>query len=74
MVGVGDIDHIIKKICDEARKVIPGENLGAVINKESKERLEKYITQAEQDGAKVLVDGRGATVAGRHCAAATDGR
>src|SRR6187399_1061443 len=65
MVGVGDIDHIIKKICDEARKVIPGENLGAVINKESKERIEKYITQAEQDGAKVLVDGRGATVAGK---------
>ena len=65
MVGVGDIDHIIKKICDEARKVVPGENLGAVINKESKERIERYITEAEKDGAKVLVDGRGATVNGK---------
>src|SRR6478752_3080237 len=65
MVGVGDIDHIIKKICDEAKKVIPGENLGAVINKESKDRIEKYITEAEKDGAKVLVDGRGATVNGK---------
>jgi len=65
MVGVGDIDHIIKKICDEARKVVPGENLGAVINKESKERIERYITEAEKDGAKVLVDGRGATVIGK---------
>ncbi|MCW3109637.1 MAG: CoA-acylating methylmalonate-semialdehyde dehydrogenase [Segetibacter sp.] len=65
MVGVGAIDHIIDKICDEARKVIPGENLGAVINKESKERIEKYITEAEQQGAKILVDGRGAKVNGK---------
>jgi malonate-semialdehyde dehydrogenase (acetylating)/methylmalonate-semialdehyde dehydrogenase len=65
MVGVGEIDHIIEKICDEARKVVPGEILGAVINKESKERIEKYITEAEQQGAKILVDGRGAMVSGK---------
>src|SRR6185503_11450297 len=47
MVAVGNVDHIISKICDEARKVIPGKNLGAVISKESKERIEKYITEAE---------------------------
>lgn len=65
MVGVGQIDHIIEKICDEARKIVPGENLGAVINKESQERIESYITQAEKDGAKVLVDGRNAKVPGK---------
>lgn len=65
MVGVGNIDHIIEKICDEARKIVPGENLGAVINKVSQERIEQYITQAEKDGAKVLVDGRNTKVAGR---------
>jgi malonate-semialdehyde dehydrogenase (acetylating)/methylmalonate-semialdehyde dehydrogenase len=65
MVGVGNIDHIIDKICEEARKIIPGKNLGAVINRESKERIEKYISEAEKDGAKVLVDGRGTTVEGR---------
>ncbi|MES1214798.1 MAG: CoA-acylating methylmalonate-semialdehyde dehydrogenase [Bacteroidota bacterium] len=65
MVGVGNVDHIIDKICDEARKIVPGKNLGAVINKESKERIEKYITEAEQQGAKILVDGRGAMVAGK---------
>jgi malonate-semialdehyde dehydrogenase (acetylating)/methylmalonate-semialdehyde dehydrogenase len=65
MVGVGSIDHIIDKICDEARKVVPGENLGAVINKESKDRIEKYITEAEQQGANILVDGRGAKVDGK---------
>ncbi len=65
MVGVGNVDHIIAKICDEARKIIPGENLGAVINKESKDRIEKYITEAEQQGAKILVDGRNTVVKGK---------
>lgn len=65
MIGVGNIDHIIDKICEEARKIVPGENLGAVINKESKERIERYIGEAEENGAKVLVDGRNAKVAGK---------
>jgi malonate-semialdehyde dehydrogenase (acetylating)/methylmalonate-semialdehyde dehydrogenase len=65
MVAVGPVDHIIEKICDEARKIVPGQNLGAVINKESQERIERYITEAEQQGAKVLVDGRGVKVAGK---------
>lgn len=65
MIGVGQVDGIIAKICEEARKIIPGENLGAVINKESKERIERYITEAEQQGAKVLVDGRNAKVSGK---------
>jgi malonate-semialdehyde dehydrogenase (acetylating)/methylmalonate-semialdehyde dehydrogenase len=65
MVGVGNIDHIIDKICDEARKIVPGKNLGAVISKEAKARIEKYITEAEQQGAKILVDGRNAKVEGK---------
>jgi len=65
MLAVGNVDAIIEKICLEARKVIPGKNLGAVISKEAKTRIEKYITEAETQGAKVLVDGRGVTVAGQ---------
>jgi malonate-semialdehyde dehydrogenase (acetylating)/methylmalonate-semialdehyde dehydrogenase len=65
MVAVGPTDHIVEKICDEARKMIPGKNLGAVINRESKERIERYITEAEQKGAKVLVDGRNTQVEGK---------
>src|SRR5690242_12195843 len=65
MVGVGNVDHIIDKICEEAKKIIPGKNLGAVINRESKERIERYITEAEHQGAKVLVDGRNAKVEGK---------
>ncbi len=64
MVGVGEIDHIIAKVCEEAKKIIPGKNLGSVISKAARERIEKYITEAEKAGAKVLVDGRNVTVAG----------
>ncbi|HRI22119.1 MAG TPA: CoA-acylating methylmalonate-semialdehyde dehydrogenase [Panacibacter sp.] len=65
MVAVGSTDHIIDKICDEARKIIPGINLGAVINKASKERIEYFITEAEKLGAKILVDGRNTVVEGK---------
>ena len=65
MLAVGEVDHIIDRLCDEARKVVPGKNLGAVISPAAKERIERYITEAEAAGAKVLVDGRGATVDGK---------
>jgi len=65
MVGVGAVDHIIEKIVEEARKIVPGRNLGAVISFEAKQRIERYITEAEQQGAKVLVDGRNAQVPGK---------
>jgi malonate-semialdehyde dehydrogenase (acetylating)/methylmalonate-semialdehyde dehydrogenase len=65
MVGVGNVDHIVQKICEEAKKIVPGKNLGAVISREAKERIERYITEAEREGAKVLVDGRGVKVEGK---------
>ena len=65
MLAVGNVDPIIDQICDEARKIVPGKNLGAVISKAAKERIEGYIAEAERDGAKVLVDGRGAKVEGK---------
>jgi malonate-semialdehyde dehydrogenase (acetylating) / methylmalonate-semialdehyde dehydrogenase len=65
MLAVGDVNPIIERICDEARKIVPGVNLGAVISEEAKTRIENYITEAERAGARVLVDGRGATVPGK---------
>lgn len=65
MVAVGNVDAIIEKICEEARRIVPGQNLGAVIDKAAKARIEKYITEAEQQGATILVDGRGFTVPGK---------
>ena len=51
MLAVGNVDPIIGQICDEARKIVPGTNLGAVISKAAKQRIEDYITAAERDGA-----------------------
>ena len=64
MVAVGVVDHIVAKLVEEARKIVPGKNLGSVISREAKERIERYITEAEAAGAKVLLDGRGAVVPG----------
>jgi malonate-semialdehyde dehydrogenase (acetylating)/methylmalonate-semialdehyde dehydrogenase len=64
MVGIGPVDHIVEALCQEARKIVPGDNLGSVISAEAKERIERYITEAEAQGAKVLVDGRGTSVPG----------
>jgi malonate-semialdehyde dehydrogenase (acetylating)/methylmalonate-semialdehyde dehydrogenase len=65
MVGVGQVDAIVEGVCNEARKVIPGVNLGPVISKAAKDRIEKYITEAEKQGAKILVDGRNCVVKGK---------
>ena len=65
MIAVGPVDHIIALLCDEAKKIQVGKNLGAVISLEAKKRIERYINEAEAAGAKVLVDGRNAVVAGK---------
>lgn len=65
MLAVGNVDSIIDQICVEAQKVVAGKNLGAVISKAAKERIENYISEAESAGAKILVDGRNAVVAGK---------
>jgi malonate-semialdehyde dehydrogenase (acetylating)/methylmalonate-semialdehyde dehydrogenase len=65
MVAVGEVNHIIARLCDEAKKIVPGKNLGPVISAAAKARIERYIGEAEKAGAKILVDGRNATVAGK---------
>jgi malonate-semialdehyde dehydrogenase (acetylating)/methylmalonate-semialdehyde dehydrogenase len=64
LVAVGAVDAIIDQVCSAARRLLPGKNLGPVISAAAKERIERYIGEAEAAGAKVLVDGRGITVPG----------
>jgi malonate-semialdehyde dehydrogenase (acetylating)/methylmalonate-semialdehyde dehydrogenase len=65
MVAVGPVDNIINQLVLEAKKIIPGKTLGAVISRAAKERIENYITEAEKEGAVVLLDGRNCTVDGK---------
>lgn len=64
MIGVGKIDHIVQRMVAIAGSIKPGKDLGAVISREARDRIEKYISEAEAQGATVLVDGRGTTVEG----------
>jgi malonate-semialdehyde dehydrogenase (acetylating) / methylmalonate-semialdehyde dehydrogenase len=65
LVAVGNVDAIIAAICDEARRLIPGQNLGPVISAAAKQRIEGHIAAAVTAGAKLLLDGRGAVVPGQ---------
>jgi malonate-semialdehyde dehydrogenase (acetylating)/methylmalonate-semialdehyde dehydrogenase len=65
MLAIADTDHIVRRMVEHARTVVPGENLGPVISLEAKQRIERYIGEAEAAGATVLLDGRNATVSGR---------
>jgi malonate-semialdehyde dehydrogenase (acetylating)/methylmalonate-semialdehyde dehydrogenase len=65
MLAVSETDHIVRQMVDHARTVIPGENLGPVISREARERIERYIEEAIAAGATLMLDGRGTRVAGR---------
>ena len=65
MLAVDDTDHIVARLVEEARKLVPGRTLGPVISRAARERIEGYITEAEAEGARVLLDGRGVVVPGR---------
>jgi malonate-semialdehyde dehydrogenase (acetylating)/methylmalonate-semialdehyde dehydrogenase len=65
MMAVGKSDHIIDRMVQVIRAMVPGTHIGPVISSEAKQRIEKYIGEAERAGAKVLVDGRNYVVPGR---------
>ena len=65
MVAVSQTDHIIARMVEHARSMVPGVSLGPVISREARDRIERYVTEAEAAGATVLLDGRGTVVPGR---------
>ena len=76
-VLVGDVaDRIVPKLAERAKalKVLDGENLdaemGPIVTRSALERITGYIAQGEQEGAQLVVDGRGfdGKTAGAGCA------
>ena len=65
MLAVAEVDDVVARVVEHARRLVPGETLGPVISREAKERIERYITEAEAAGARVLLDGRSVVVPGR---------
>ena len=70
-VLVGDVaDKVVPKLAERARalKIKNGMELdaemGPIVTKEARDRIENYIGIGVEEGAKLVVDGRGHTVAG----------
>lgn len=58
LIAVGDCDHILEKVRTAAAAMRLGEDMGAIIDKGAFERIRGEITQAEKEGAKIVLDGR----------------
>ncbi|WNJ99508.1 CoA-acylating methylmalonate-semialdehyde dehydrogenase [Thalassospiraceae bacterium LMO-JJ14] len=69
-VGEDAANSFVEKMAPRVRglKIGPytdrAAEMGPVITKESKEKIERYISEGEADGAKVVVDGRGISLQG----------
>ena len=65
VVMVGDTEQWLPEIAERAKKLNTnggfeeGADLGPVISPQSKDRIEKLIASAEEEGATILLDGRG---------------
>lgn len=68
VIFVGESREWLPEIVEKARKLKvgagtdPATEVGPLISKESKKRVETLIEQGVQDGAKLLLDGRGVKV------------
>ncbi|MEK6703290.1 MAG: CoA-acylating methylmalonate-semialdehyde dehydrogenase [Planctomycetota bacterium] len=60
LIAVGKVDHILDIVKAKAAKIVAGKDLGPITSEASLRRIRGYIDQAEQQGAKVVLDGRGA--------------
>ena len=63
LITVGNCDNILKAIVDCASGVRAGHEIGSVISAKARDRIVSYIDRAAKSGAKILLDGRGVTVA-----------
>ena len=59
-VGVADIDPIIRQLVKEAEQFTLGVDMGTIVSKAAFDRIKKYINEAEEMGADILIDGRNA--------------
>ncbi len=65
MLAVSETDHIVHRLVEQAGRMVPGRDIGPVISREAKQRIEHYIDEAVAAGAKLLLDGRRVVVTGQ---------
>lgn len=67
MLAVGESDAmnaLVRGVAEQAKSLVTGRDIGPVISAAAKSRIESYISDAESAGARVIVDGRNASVSG----------
>ena len=64
LLAVGPVDHLIDKVVAKTKELRLGPDMGAIITKAQVEFLETAIGRAENDGAKILLDGRRVSMEG----------
>ena len=71
-VLVGDVaDKILPRLAERARKLVvkdgmePDAEMGPIVTRQALERIEGYIATGVEEGATLVVDGRGLKVSGR---------
>ena len=62
LIAVGDTGAFVEKIAAAAARIRPGVGMGALIDRQARDRIEGAIAEAEGQGAVVLTDGRRAPV------------
>ncbi len=58
LVAVGEVDPLIDRIVERAASLRLGAEMGALIDHAARERIERDIAHAVQQGAKLRLDGR----------------
>ena len=58
LLAIGDCDKIITDIVNKAKNFIPTKDIGAIISKQSLEKVQLAIEKAHKNGAQIILDGR----------------
>jgi malonate-semialdehyde dehydrogenase (acetylating)/methylmalonate-semialdehyde dehydrogenase len=58
LVVVGEASRIVEKVVESAARLELGREMGALIDRAANERVRRGLERAEQEGAKLLLDGR----------------
>lgn len=62
LLAVGNVEPLLHQIAEVAAQRKLGEDMGAVISKESLARLESAVARAKDEGARITLDGRAPAV------------
>jgi len=60
LLAVGEVDHIIDRIRTQMASLRAGDDMGAIISESAYERITGYLARAENNGARLILDGRSA--------------